>query len=500
MKRLCYTPSSLAMATLALAVGSPALAETSAAELWVEWQAQAELTGQSVAAEVTETATGLMLTNFSTMFAEEDFTTQGTIDQIELIENPDGTVSVTYSELYSLTFTFEVDPGDPPGNIELQLRHENLEMTVSGDAGARVYAYSADRITVTDGAIWGGGDEPPSIDLNMEMTDIATTYRLSGTDSETMRFSSEGSLGGMSMVLELIDPRNPGLFKAGLVVGPMSAVSEGTVLSLGSMNQYDDALPDGFELAGTTTYGPLGFEFLFEEPGEAFAITYTNDGGTVGASVSPAFVTYDIAASGAQASVTGSELPVPVEISVGSSEIAFSMPLAVADSPQNVGLRLGLQNVIVGEQLLAMVDPGRVVPRDPASILLDATGQLQLFMDIINIDPEELSGPPGELRALTVNELRVAVGGAELTGAADMTFAPGQLIPMPVGSADIELAGGNTLMEALVAGGMVPPAQSGMIMGMANVFARPGPTPDTLETTVEFGADGSITANGVPLQ
>lgn len=496
MKRLTYT-----LSAAALMAGAPAMADTSAAELWAEWQAQGALTGQTVSADVTQTGNGLTLSNFTTLFEDTDFTTRGAIDQVQMVENADGTVTVTLSDLYTITFTFEIDPGDPPANIEVLMRHENLIMQVSGDAGARAYAYSADRITVSEGALSGGDGAPPMLDVDMVMTDIASTYNIIGTDPETMRFTSDGSLGGMSLVMEISPPPpEPGRFKAGLTIGPMQTYSEGTIMSLTGMNQFSGSLPDGFEIGGTMGYGPLDFEMAFNMPGEEFAATYSNDGGAFGFSVSPTELTYDIAATGAQASFAGTELPVPVDISVGSSEIALAIPLAAGDAPQDMGLRLGLQDVVVGEQLLGMVDPGRAFPRDPASILLDASGQVQLFVDLMSLDPETMTGPPGELRGLTVNDLNVSAGGAALTGTADFVFAPNQLMPMPVGSADLQLSGGNALMDALVAGGLVPPAQSGMIMGMANVFARPGAGPDTLETAVEFGANGSITANGVPLQ
>lgn len=496
MKRHFY-----ALSTIALAAASPAMAETSAAELWAEWQAQAEAAGQIVTADVTETDNGLTLSNFATVYEDETIGTRGTIDEIALVENADGTVSVSYSELYSMVFTFVVEPGDPPGNIELLLRHENLEMTVSGAAGARNYSYSADRITVTEGRIWGGDGEPPVINLDMAMTDIDTTYNVTGTDPATMRFASDGSLGGLTLAVEITPaPPEEGELKAGLVIGPMQATSAGTLLSLTNMNQLEGTLPEGFELSGTTTYGPMGLEMRLNAPDEGFEAVYSNDGGTIGASVSPDAITYDIAASGARAMITGVEIPVPVEVSVGSSELVLSIPMAASDTPQDMALRLGIQDLMVGESLLGTVDPGQALPRDPASLLFDATGQVQLFVDLMGLDPETMGGPPGELRAITVNELNLSVGGAELSGTADFSFAPGQLIPMPVGQADLQLSGGNALMEALVAGGLVPAAQSGMIMGMANVFARPGPAPDTLETTVEFGANGSITANGVPLQ
>jgi hypothetical protein len=194
------------------------------------------------------------------------------------------------------------------------------------------------------------------------------------------------------------------------------------------------------------------------------------------------------------------DLPVPVNLSMASSEASFAVPLAAGDAPQDVTARIAYRDVTIGDGLWAMIDPTNAIPRDPASLILDATGQVQLFMDLVAMDPETLTGPPGELLGLAVNELRADLGGATLSGTADVSFAPGQLIPMPVGAADLRLSGGNALLDALMAGGLVPAEQGAFVRGMANVFARPGAAPDTLETSVEFGEDGSITANGIPLQ
>jgi hypothetical protein len=81
-----------------------------------------------------------------------------------------------------------------------------------------------------------------------------------------------------------------------------------------------------------------------------------------------------------------------------------------------------------------------------------------------------------------------------------MTFAPGQIVPQPVGRADLSLVGGNALLDQLQGAGVVNAEQAGMARGVAGMFTRPGALPDTLETTIEFLEGGSITANGVPLQ
>ncbi len=496
---------SFGLSTLALLVAGalPAASDTLAAEIWEEWQAQATLSGQTVTATATPTDTGLVLTNFTTTFEEEDVMVQGIMDRIEMVENADGTLSVAFSELYSMVISFEVGLNDPRANIELLMEHENLDVTVSGDAGARSYVYTADRILVTDGRIWGGDGPPPTIDLEIEMTGLASTYDITGTGAEddVMRFSSTGSAEQFSMVLDVLPPPGEeGRLKAGMTATGIEGTSAGTILSLAALNQLEGQVPPGLELSGTTSYDGVAFEMAFEDPSENFAVAYSNDGGRIGFDFSETSLSYDIAATGMRTRISAADLPVPIDVSVGSSELQFRVPLAADDAPQDVTARIAYQDMTMSDAIWGMFDPGGAIPRDPASVILDATGQVLVLVDLLGLDPEAMTAPPGELRALTVNEMRVALGGAELTGTADMTFAPNQPMPMPVGSADLQLSGGNALLDALIAGGLVPAEQGAFVRGAANAFARPGATPDTLESTIEFGADGSITANGLPLQ
>ncbi|GAB5446987.1 hypothetical protein [Gymnodinialimonas sp.] len=496
MKRLYYTISAVA-----LVAASPAMADMTAADVWADWQMQAEAAASPITADVATTDTGLTLTNFSqTLVPQEDADVvdmRALVEEVVLTENGDGTVTMTFSQPYTVDVRFD---GGTDG-LTILLNHENLSVVASGSPEDRTYTYSADLITAAIGEIVGPADEIPEIDLDMAITDFGSVFTLMGTEPENTRISSESAIGSITMAVEIRGPESePGTLKVGLQIADIAETSSGSFDAVYSMATPEGLSQDAADLTADITYASLGMELQFEDPSESFAALYSNDGGRMVVGFSPEAISYDVSATGAEAMVSGAEIPVPVEISTGSTQIAFSMPVFAGEAPQDMGLRLSVQDLMVGESLLGMVDPGQAFPRDPASLLIDATGQLQLFVDLMTLDPETMTGPPGELRAITVNELNLSVGGAELAGTADFSFAPGQLVPMPVGSADLQLSGGNALMETLVAGGMVPPAQSGMIMGMANVFARPGAAPDTLETTVEFGADGSITANGVPLQ
>lgn len=67
-----------------------------------------------------------------------------------------------------------------------------------------------------------------------------------------------------------------------------------------------------------------------------------------------------------------------------------------------------------------MFDPTGQLPHDPATVVLDLAGKGKVLFDMF--DPEAMEAlekgeeQPGELHALTVNQLQVSAAGAELTG------------------------------------------------------------------------------------
>jgi hypothetical protein len=222
--------------------------------------------------------------------------------------------------------------------------------------------------------------------------------------------------------------------------------------------------------------------------------------GTSGSRLSNAELRYDISATGMETRVSGADLPVPIAANAASSELSLTVPLAASPEPSNAAVRLAYRDLAVSEEAWSLMDPSGAVPRNPLTVVLDATAQVQLMVDLMSAEAMAMDRPPGELRALSVSELEVTFGGTSLTGTADMTFAPGQIVPQPVGRADLSLVGGNALLDQLQGAGVINAEQAGMARGVAGMFTRPGAMPDTIETTIEFQQGGGITANGVPLQ
>jgi hypothetical protein len=111
---------------------------------------------------------------------------------------------------------------------------------------------------------------------------------------------------------------------------------------------------------------------------------------------------------------------------------------------------------------------------------------------------------PAQLEALTVNELRLAVAGALLTGGGAFTFDNADTttfdgMPAPDGTINLSLKGGNALLDTLVSMGLVPQDQAMMARMMTGMIARPGAEADELVSEITVRPDGTILANGAPL-
>ncbi|MFW5641635.1 MAG: hypothetical protein ACOCY0_02610, partial [Roseicyclus sp.] len=206
----CRT-SSLPLLAAAIWALAPlaAAAQTGAAEVWAEWQAGAAEAGQTLTAEVTETAEGLVLENLASRSVADDVVTTAQADRVALIERGDGTLSVEVSNPYTLSVTFPVEDEDAPEGAEealvtvgLLLTHEGLDVTVAGTPEARRYDYSADVLTLVEGAVTRADGEPTAmIDLEVVARDVQSDLALTGT-AEAGRFATAGSTGSVTGRLE----------------------------------------------------------------------------------------------------------------------------------------------------------------------------------------------------------------------------------------------------------------------------------------------------------
>lgn len=480
---------------------APAVAQVSATDLWTEWQAQTAATGQTITADVEQVSDGLVLTNVTTTSTQQGVTSTGRMDSITLTENGDGTISVELSDVYTLTTDVVVED-ENVGTMSFEMRHSGLEITVSGDEANRRYDYSADSLTLTEGEIVSIDGSAPAIDLEVVVSDISAIYLLAGADPATTTFTTESQFGGATAMIDATaPPGEDGNFKFRAAMGETTATGSGSLATINALARLaETGMPENMDLAGEALYASLSYDLQAASEGETVAMNMANDGGRIAVGFTDGSISYDLSGQNLRGSVQTSELPFPVDMTAARTGFAITVPLVPQPQPSDMALALSYEGLEVNDQIWAMFDPMQAIPRDPATLILDLTGSVQMLVNLMTADPAEMNGPPGELRDLTLNELRVSAAGVQLEGDGDLDFAPGQTIPQPVGAINLRLAGANALIDRLMQAGMLPPEQAAMARGMAGMFARPGASPDTLETVIEFLPGGGVTANGIPLQ
>jgi len=132
---------------------------------------------------------------------------------------------------------------------------------------------------------------------------------------------------------------------------------------------------------------------------------------------------------------------------------------------------------------------------------LDLSGQMKMIADVFDPQIAATLDAPAEIEALNINSIVVDAVGAKLDGSGAFTFDNTDTttyggMPKPVGAVSVALAGGNALLDKLVAMGLLPEQQAMGARMMMGLFAVPGDAPDTLKSKVEFNEAGQILANG----
>ena len=84
--------------------------------------------------------------------------------------------------------------------------------------------------------------------------------------------------------------------------------------------------------------------------------------------------------------MTTADLPFPIEISMANAGLNFEFPVQQSDEVQPFGLGFNLTDFTMSDVLWGIFDPAGALPRDPATIALDATGTAKVLMNIF--DPE----------------------------------------------------------------------------------------------------------------
>jgi hypothetical protein len=107
--------------------------------------------------------------------------------------------------------------------------------------------------------------------------------------------------------------------------------------------------------------------------------------------------------------------------------------------------------------------------------------------------------PPPVVESVEVRNVEVAGLGLRAAATGSFAFDPLMTEPLPGSSATVRLEGVDRMIDALVTLGWITQDDAfNARIGLAAVFRAVGE--DQRESVIAVGPDGTITANGMPLQ
>lgn len=490
----------------ALLISTSAQAQITADQVWQNWKEMSAASGQQITA-TSEARMGdtLVVTGLTMSMAEPDVSVSATVGEVRFRDTGAGTVEVTMSPSYPMALQFPNEDGEPV-MINIDITQPNLKMVAGGTPDNATYDFTADSMGIVTTSVTEAGAAVP-LKVNATFGGLTGKYAIARKDAGMMDIDSSFNAATLAFQFSFTDPENAGnQVQAEGSVAQLAAMTAGTFGGAASSQDVREALAAGMAFTLAMSYGASMMNMTVAEDGTDTAIRAQGATGNFGIAMDKSRMAYNGAGTGVEMVMSGGDMPFP-EVVIRYAEAGFDMlvPLTASDTPQDFGLSLKLAGLTVSDEIWAMFDPMGNLPRDPATLVVETKGKATLLVDLMDEEAMGSSDMPAMLNAVDIPALQLTIAGAELTGNGALTFdnaAPSPVfggMPTPTGTINLNLTGGNGLLDKLVAMGLIPDEQAMSARMMMGMFARPGAGPDSLTSMLEF-KDGGFFANGMRLQ
>lgn len=488
---------------LATLLGSTAVvADVTAEQVWEAWSKQYAGYGYELAdGGTTREGDTLVVRELSISQAVEGSSFDMTIPEVRLRELGDGTVEVTASEELKAVAK-SVVPDAPEVSMDMLIRQTSTSI-VSGTPEAMSYAIDAPEMTIELDQTQVGTEQNAPVKIWASLQGTTGTYDVSGTDSTEIR--SVFDVAGVKFTMSGADPESGTTFSADGQLSGLKSESTSVLPAGVSFEDLPAALSAGARMDASMTYGAGNFSIDAAESDTSTQIKSTLQSGAFDFALTPELAKYSAFAKGQEFEVTSAQMPLPITGTIADASFDLGIPLSASEVPQPFNGKLALEGLSVSEQLWGMFDPQSVLPRDPATLIIDLEGEAKPLVTLYSPEAAAAQVPPIELDSLKIKQLRLALAGADLTGTGDLTFpkaadpATALPMPMPVGAIDLNLVGAKGLIDKLVTLGFVQQDQAMFAQMMLGLYAVPTGE-DAMSSKIEFKDGGEILANGQRIQ
>ncbi|MAC79595.1 MAG: DUF2125 domain-containing protein [Rhodobacteraceae bacterium] len=506
------------------ALVSAALAQGAAADITAEdaWGAMRDLlAGSGYAVDGSETRDGdtlvvsdLVFTMTTTPATDADpaidaGTTTVDFGTLRFTEAGDGTVRVQMPEVIPITSTFDDPDTNMPVTANIAVTQTGADMIMSGtpDNIRQSFSATAVDIALTSFDAPEAMLPPDAVHFSVNLADISSSATVGQGEPRPMEMSAKARTATFDMAFDVPDEGK------GAATGQMNALAFTGTGALPTGNTGGDLyamLEGGYAVNGSFTYDSGTLSLSGEEEGQSFSVESRSAAGQLDMAIDGDSLTYDVSQADTTVTAMLAELPFPLSLQAAAMKAGITLPISKGDDAQDFKMLVNLQDFVMSDMIWTMIDPQSILPRDPATLLVDLAGKARVFTDLL--DPnlatrlEQTGKMPGQLEALDINALKLDLVGAQLTGTGAFTFdntdvdGLGSGMPRPVGELDLQLSGGNALLDKLSQMGMIGPDEAGGARMMMGLLAEPGDGPDTLKSKLEINAEGHIIANGQRIQ
>ncbi|WP_168219723.1 hypothetical protein [Pseudotabrizicola formosa] len=476
---------------MAILMCGTAQAALTADQVWADLQAAATEGGMKISA-ATEVAGDGELTLNGVSITPDGKPAIATISEVSIVEQEDGSVAFFPGEIRL--------ENTGPGKVAIT--HEELSISAFEDAGGLGYGMDADSLSVAVNVVEGAN----MFDGTFDLTAVSGRYTR-GLEALGMEMSAD-------QLLYNITQKDPSLGidsvnssdTADLVLTGELTLPEGiNLMSLQDTPSFIAAVRAGLGLSFEATQGVSTGDMVENNPMMPVSVAFSAAPGTTSVKAGADGVDISTTVEGFDVTLRPPMMPMPVEATSGTFGLGLSLPVVATEEAGAYGLQLTMENLVLDDAAWGMIDAGNVLEHGPLDVALDLGGTVKV--DVLDLmQAGETGAPPNttpELLTLDIRTLAVQALGAVANATGAFTFDNSMVAmggpPMPVGTADVRLEGGNKVIDGLIAMGVITQEDAMGARMMMAMFGQPAGD-DVLTSKIEAREGGSIFVNGQQIQ
>lgn len=497
---MIFSRSILMTSALALCAATPALADLTAEQVLADQLKQMQSYG--LAARVTSQSKDGDVLTVDGYTAELAFP-EGSVTVLiggAIFTEDGGSVIITYPDEIPVTINGTVE--DEVFEMAMTLSQSDARVEVSGIPEEIRYDFVADSFSLDDIA-FTLPDEADEFDMDIDISLGGLSGMMEIVGGGTVRdYTSTFDYKTVVATIAAQIPEEDGAFSLELNGQDITSEYSGRLAPQDLMTSLAQTIQAGSRTFGKASYGPLTYSIIADTPDGGFEMAAAMASGNFDVSMDEDGLDYGATSQDLTVTVGGTALPLPpMTFKAAETGGRFAMPIVPSEESQGFAMLSRLMGLEIDPAIWGIFDPTGQLPRDPANLVIDIDGDAILTEDIFDPETmENLTGVPGQMNSVNINEIRLSFAGAELTGDGGFEFNNEGFVPQPYGAVNLALSGGNGLLDTLVNMGLIPQEQALGARMMMGLFAVPGDGEDTLQSTIEVKEDGSVLANGQRIQ